>query len=103
MKRTFASLTLTTADTEYNIALPVCRGVRIQVDPGTAASPATAAELRFCATDGLVAAKTPPYATIPPGDDFHDPAMSLGLELDATTLYFASSIAGAVVQIVYWT
>jgi len=103
MKRTFASLTLTSADTEYNIAIPVCRGVSIQADYGTAEAPATAAEIRFCTTTGLVASKTPPYCTIAPGTEFSDPAMSRGLELDATTLYFASSIAGAVVQIVYWT
>jgi integrase len=92
MKRNFAELTLTTADTEYSIAIPGCRGLRFQVDPGTAASPNSAAELRYCETAGLVAAKTPPYLTIASGTVFSDPAMSRGLELDATTLYFASSM-----------
>lgn len=92
-KRITANLTLTNANTEYSYTFPT----------GTnqlSYQARTAVDVRVCEVTGKVATPTAPYSTLKAGQ------VAVEAEIDLTsslTLYFASSTAGAIMEIVYWT
>jgi len=85
--------TLTVADTEYSQALPAgtkkflfhCRDLT--------------SVIRYAFVTGKVATPTDPYGTLQPGVAYNEDFIKLA----ATTLYLASSSAGAVVEITAWS
>ena len=88
---TVYNLTLTVADTEYSQALSAnTREFRFRCR--------TAFDVRYAFVTGKVAVPTAPYLTLPGGSDY----WSDNDKLAATTLYFASSEAGVVVEIEEW-
>jgi hypothetical protein len=86
------NVTMTDADTEYSQALPSnCKKFLIHTRSGEA--------FRLAFATGKVATPTEPYFSITPYD-----AYSEDLVLGASvTLYFASSDAGAVAEIIAWS
>ena len=87
---TVYNLTLTDANTQYSQALPVnCQGFEFQAR--------TEATIRFAVETGKVATPTAPYMTLKAGDYYY----SLDLNVSGTSiLYFASSTAGTIVEII---
>lgn len=87
--------TLTDADTQYPVTLTNIRGLTMQCrSPGV--------DVRFAFTIGKVAASTAPYFTLKADSEFELPRMPRG-ESFTGTLYLASSVAGVIVEILYWT
>ncbi|HEY5138200.1 MAG TPA: hypothetical protein VIJ25_02615 [Methylococcales bacterium] len=84
------NLVLTNANTQYSLTLPAYTcNVTIQCR--------TAYDVRMSETTGLVAASTNPYWTIKSAGGYFDWNLKANL-----TLYFASSQAGAVVEVACW-
>lgn len=89
---TVYNLTLTSANTEYSQALPAnTREFRFRCR--------TIFDVRYAYVTGKVATPTSPYLTLPAGSDF----WSDWTNLPSTTLYFASSTAGVIMEIEAWT
>lgn len=89
------NLTLTSADTEYSTSLPAgCAHFSFQCR--------TAFDVRFAFVTGKVAGSTAPYLTLKSGNAFSSPE-KLSLKPGFETIYFASSQAGVVVEVVPWT
>lgn len=90
---TIYNLTLTLADTEYSQQLPGnCKQYDVQCR--------TAAAVRFAYETGKVATPTAPYATLKAGGTFTSDFVPQANAQDGITIYFASSTAGAVVEII---
>lgn len=90
---TVLNLTLTSANTEYSIAIPGgCKHFSFQCR--------TAFDIRFAFVTGKVAGPTAPYATVKSGGAYTSPEK---LSMPAGTLYLASSEAAVVVEFVYWS
>lgn len=88
---TVYNITLTLADTEYSQLLPSStREVRFRCR--------TLADVRYAFATGKVATPTAPYLTLPSGMEYSSD-MS---DLTGTTIYFASSSAGVVVELETW-
>jgi hypothetical protein len=88
---TVYNLTLTLANTEYSQALPAnTREFRFRCR--------TLYDVRFSYETGKVATPTAPYLTLPMGSDY----WSDWCNLSTTTIYFASSTAGVVIEIECW-
>ena len=88
------SLTLTNADQEYTYTLPAnCAGYSLQCRTGV--------DIRIGTVTGKVAGPTDPYLTLKAGEAYNSPERAVFQA--GTTLYFASSTAGAVVEIIYHT
>lgn len=87
------SVTLTLANTEYSQALPNgCRAFEFQCR--------TLVDVRWAFVTGKVAGSTDPYRTLKAGAAYH----SFDLyQATGSTLYFASSTAGSVVELLAWT
>lgn len=91
---TIYNVTLTLADTEYSQAMPNnCRFIEFQC--------LTAFDVRWAFETGKVAAPTEPYMTLKSGRSYSSP--QIDQETSPSTLYFASSQAAVVVQIIVWT
>lgn len=84
-----ANVTLTTANTEYSQAITGMQKFTIQCR--------TNYDVRFAYVTGKVATPTAPYITIKAGSVFWEDDLSVD-----KTLYFASSQAGVVVEILYY-
>ncbi len=85
------NITLTSADTEYSIALPSsARQYRFRCR--------TANVIRYAYDTGKVATPTEPYLTLPSNADY----LSDQNDLTGLTVYFASPDAGVVVEIEIW-
>lgn len=90
---TLQTVTLTNADTEYSITIP----------SGTkrfSMQPRQNVDVRFAFESGKVATPTEPYATMKGGAPYTETNLDLQSDL---TIYFASSTAGTVVEIIYWS
>lgn len=88
---TLYNITLTLADTEYSQALPAgTRSIRFMAR--------TAAAVRFAFVTGKVATPTAPYMTLPASSGYAQEHIYLA----STTIYFASSSAGTVVELEVW-
>jgi hypothetical protein len=88
---TIQTVTLTLANTEYSITLPA----------GTkrfSMQPRTNVDVRFAFVTGKVAAPTEPYATMKSGAPYTEFDI-----LSGARIYFASSTAGTVVEVVSWS
>lgn len=84
--------TLTNADTEYTIVLPTnCRAFTFRCT--------IAVDVRFAFAAGVVAAPTSAYFTLPANAIYSKD----GVMLAAVTLYLASPVAGAVIQLEAWS
>ncbi len=84
--------TLTDANTEYSIVLPSStRELRFRCR--------TAFDIRFAWVTGKVATPTAPYLTLPAGGDY----ISDNNDLTEKTIYFASSVAGVIMEVEVWT
>lgn len=87
------NITLTTADTEYNQALPAgVRAFTLKTRLGAAGV------VRWAFVTGKVATPTEPYSTL----DETQPYWEQNLVAASVTLYFASPVAGTVVEVVAW-
>jgi len=87
------TVTLTNANTEYSVDLPI--GTR-----RFSMQPRQRVDVRFAFQSGKVAGPTEPYATMKAGApytewDLHSPTFTI-------PIYFASSTAGTVVEIISW-
>jgi len=90
---TVYNVTLTTANTEYSLALPAnCRGFEFQCR--------TEATVRFAFATGKVATPTAPYMTLKAGDYYVSPPINQGAA--PSTLYFASATAGVEMEAIPW-
>lgn len=93
------NLTLTNADTEYSQALPAnTRQFSIQCRTGY--------DVRMAFVTGKVATSAAPYATIKANGAYSSPEsvdVANSLQSASLTLYFASSQAGVVMEIICWT
>ena len=88
-----ANLTLASADTEYSQAMPSnCRRFEFQCRASY--------DVRYQFETGKVAAPAAPYMTLKAGGALDSGPISQGDS--PSTLYFASSTAGVVVEILYW-
>lgn len=88
------NLELTLADTEYSMTLPAgCQHFSLQAR--------TAVDIRFAFEEGKVAASTDPFMTLKAGGALSPPD-KLGLAAGYETIYFASSVAGTVVEVMTW-
>lgn len=88
---TIYNVTLTTANTEYSQALPAnTRALRFRCR--------TLYDVRYAWVTGKVATPTAPYLTLPIGCDYRLDYVNL----TTTTLYFASSTAGVIVELETW-
>lgn len=91
---TIINQTLTNADTQYTVTLPAgCSHYSFQCR--------TAFDVRFAFVTGKVATPTAPYATLKSGQAYSSPE-DFTLKAGSETIYFASSQAGVVVEIVPW-
>lgn len=91
---TVYNVTLTTGDHEYSQALPsYCCGFEFQCR--------TAVDIRFAFVTGKVATPTAPYMTLKSGDRYQ--SLPIKQADSPSTLYLASTTAGAIVEIVAWT
>ncbi|QKQ75579.1 hypothetical protein [Nostoc sp. TCL240-02] len=86
------SLTLTNANTEYSFALTNARSYAFKILSG--------GDIRFAYTTGKVATPTLPYYTLTTS---LEEAKDFSKEAFTGTLYFASSTAGTIVIIQYWS
>ncbi len=87
------NLTLTLASTEYQQVLPAnCKGFEFQCR--------TAADIVFAFATGHVAGPAAPYHTLKAGDYFVSPPLSQ--QAAPSTVYFASLVAGVIVEIIAW-
>jgi len=85
----------TSADTEYSQALPSnTKRFSLSVQLGSVAN-----NLRVAFATGKVATPTAPYFVIQESKEYYEDETDLA----SVTLYFASSNAGSVVQIIAWT
>lgn len=93
---TVYNVTLTSADTEYNLALPAgVKEISFQAR--------TSAAVRFAWETGKVATPTANYATCAAGaayTEYFDIARTGSP--DSQTLYLASATAGTVVEVAIW-
>lgn len=89
--------TMTLADTEYDTTLPNnCQGFIIHTRDESS--------FRLAFETGRVATPTAPYFTVPTNKPFGVGDLSLYTYGGANlTLYYASSAAGKVIEIIYWT
>ncbi|MFA5385748.1 MAG: hypothetical protein WC364_14025 [Eubacteriales bacterium] len=84
------NVTLTSANTEYSLALPAYScNVTIQCR--------TAYDVRVAEVTGKVAGSTAPYWTIKASGGYFDNNLKTN-----KTLYFASAQAGVVVEVIIW-
>lgn len=92
------NLTLTDANTEYNLTLPAgCKFASGSVfNSGRTARVA----FRYAFVTGKVAGPTAPYLTGLAGDFFHTPEKFCAAGL---VVYFASASAGAIVEVETWS
>ena len=89
---TVYNVTLTSADTEYSQLLPSStRELRFRCR--------TNYDVRFAFVADKVATPVAPYLTLPAGCDYRSDEN----DLTGTTMYFASSQAGVVVELEVWT
>lgn len=91
MRPQLATVTLTGADTEYSLTLTNATNVSCQ--------PRTEADVRFAFESGKVAASVAPFVTMRAGSPITTPDGMIW----SGTMYFASSDAGTVVEVWYWT
>jgi hypothetical protein len=90
----FYNVTCAVANQEYSQALPAnCRRYVVQARQSH--------DLRWQTESGRVAAPNEPYATIKAAYGFDSGPIAQGSS--PSTLYFASPVAGTVVEIVAWT
>lgn len=90
---TVYNVTLTNANTEYSQVLPAgCRMFEFQARVDI--------DIRFAFVTGKVATPVAPYMTLKAADYYWSPDLNQGAA--PSTLYLASTIAGAVVQIIAW-
>ena len=88
------NLTLTNANAEYSATLPQgCLHFSFQCR--------TSYDVRFAFVTGKVAGPSAPYVTLKADKAFSSPE-KLSLKHDRNVIYFASSQAGVVVEIVPW-
>lgn len=86
------NLTLTNANTEYSQALPAnCRKVIFRCR--------TEYDVRYAWVTGKVATPTAPYQTLKAGAEYGIDDVKLA----SSTLYFASSTAGVIIEIEAWS
>lgn len=86
------NITLTDADTQYSQLLPSgTKELRFRCR--------TSDDVRFAFEDGKVAGPTAPYFSLPAGTDY----ASDENDLTETTIYFASSQAGVIIELEVWT
>lgn len=91
---TIYNVTCTDADTEYSQALPEgCKAFAISLQAGTDGE-----YLRFAFVTGKVATPTAPYYQMTATQEYPE----YGLVLSGKTIYFASSEAAKVAQIMAW-
>lgn len=83
------AITLTAANTQYTVAIPVCAGYEFRAR--------TSAVVRYAYATGRVAGPTDPYLTLAEGEQFYAP-----MPLQAHTLYLASATAGTVVELLVY-
>ena len=87
------NIILTTADTEYNQALPAnCRFFEFQC--------LTSFDIRFAFVTDKVATPASPYMTLKSGSYYYSPQIYQGNT--PLTLYLASAQAGVVIQLLAW-
>lgn len=88
---TLYAVAMAGADTEYSQALPAnTKKFTIKLRDGTG--------FRLAFVTGKVATPVDPYFTVDPGLGYSED----GLRLAATTLYFASDVAGKTAEIIAW-
>lgn len=89
------NVTCTNADTEYSQALPTgCKKVAISIQAGVGTN-----NFRIAYVTGKVATPTAPYLKYNQDSEYAED----GIYLTGKTIYFASSLAGAVAQIIAWS
>ena len=94
---TVSSLTLTTANTEYSIAIPQStKQLVFQCQPD---SNGIQRDLRYAFVTGKVATPTAPYMTLLSGQVFEMSTLNMNSGL---TLYLASGTSSVVVQLEFW-
>lgn len=89
---TITNLTLTEADTEYELALPaVCLGFSFQARQNAA--------VRFAFATGKVAGSIAPFATLKAGASYDSQA---GTVQRGQSVYLASSSGGTIIELIAW-
>lgn len=93
MTPTVVNQTLTSADTEYSVALTRVRFFRMRCR--------TAADVRFAFATGKVAGPTAPYETMKSGTVYESPIAARDELIDGT-LYLANAAGSVVVELELW-
>jgi len=89
---TLVNVTLTVANTEYSFLMP--NGTQMVEFQAR-----TAADVRFAFATGHVAGPVAPYHTLKASDYYSSPPVNM----TGQTVYFASTTAGTVVEIIAWS